>query len=57
MFNSLIFDIFIAVREFDFSKFIQLWPAYLDSDLSLAEGRRIGKEFCCKFLLSFFLNL
>ena len=38
----------VEIREFDFSKFIQLWPAYLDSELSLAEGRRIAKEFCCQ---------
>eukprot|EP00602_Paraphysomonas_sp_CaronLab_P004235 CAMPEP_0185026338 /NCGR_PEP_ID=MMETSP1103-20130426/10338_1 /TAXON_ID=36769 /ORGANISM="Paraphysomonas bandaiensis, Strain Caron Lab Isolate" /LENGTH=181 /DNA_ID=CAMNT_0027559885 /DNA_START=50 /DNA_END=595 /DNA_ORIENTATION=- len=35
------------VREFDFSKFVQIWPAYINSDLSYAQGRRIGKEHCC----------
>jgi signal recognition particle subunit SEC65 len=46
-FDFDIFDCILAIREFEFSNFIQLWPPYLDSDLALAEGRRIAKEFCC----------
>lgn len=46
----IICDIYYeAVKEFDFSTFIQLWPAYIDSDISIADGRRLSKESCCKY--------
>jgi hypothetical protein len=41
-------------KEFDFSKFIQIWPAYIDSKHTIEEGRRVGKEFCCKFILFYY---
>lgn len=35
-------------RTFEFSKFDQLWPVYIDSTKTLQEGRRVAKEFCCQ---------
>lgn len=42
------FSSYVAVKQFDFAKFIQVYPCYIDSTLTLDEGRRMGKEFCCK---------
>ena len=33
---------------FDVSKFIQIWPIYINSTLTQQQGRRMPKDSCCK---------
>ena len=35
-------------EAFDVSKFIQIWPIYINSKLTQQEGRRMPKDSCCK---------
>mmetsp|Transcript_28984 Transcript_28984/g.48914 ORF Transcript_28984/g.48914 Transcript_28984/m.48914 type:complete len:236 (+) Transcript_28984:85-792(+) len=34
-------------EAFDVSKFIQIWPIYINSKLTQQQGRRMPKESCC----------
>mmetsp|Transcript_28514 Transcript_28514/g.28840 ORF Transcript_28514/g.28840 Transcript_28514/m.28840 type:complete len:203 (+) Transcript_28514:114-722(+) len=33
--------------QFEYSKCIQIYPTYINSDKKIPEGRRISKEYCC----------
>lgn len=37
----------ISQQTFDISKFVQIWPIYINSKLTQQEGRRMTKESCC----------
>lgn len=39
----------IMQGEVDTSKWIMVWPNYIDKAKSIPEGRRIAKAFCCKY--------